>query len=418
MKIKKMLVVVVLLALSSLVLSCKNTDSNDHPQIKAADLMSGIVPNKPDGKAVDSLFVEKTAGFFVELFKHTLGDKQNALISPVSVLLALSMTANGADNNTLSQMEHVLGGGIPLAELNRYLYAYVHGLPNEAKSKLHIANSIWFRDGFHVKKDFLQVNANYYAAKAYQSAFDEETLKDINLWVKLNTDGMIDTILDKIQPGEVMYLINAVAFEAEWQKIYDDASVQKNEFTNIHGKKQTVDFLSSRESFYLEDEHATGFIKPYMNNKYSFVALLPHENISIEAYIRSLSGAGFINTLQKAQQAGVSAQLPKFSYQYSISMKEALKTLGMPEAFEPEKADFSKIAHPPPNLFLSRVLHKSFIDVNERGTKAGAVTAVGVAATAAPPPEKHVVLNRPFVYAIVDNATKLPLFMGVLASVE
>ncbi|MCL2012384.1 MAG: serpin family protein [Cystobacterineae bacterium] len=384
--------------------------------------MSGILPNKTEGKAADTLFIENSADFFVQLFKNTINlkDKKNALISPVSVWLALSMTANGADNNTLSEMEKVLGGSIPISELNRYIYTYVNGLPSEEKSKLHIANSIWFKEGFQVNNNFLQVNADYFGAKAYQSAFDDMTLKDINLWVKLNTYGMIDEILDEIPREAILYLINAVAFDAEWKNIYNKTAVGKGEFNNMDGEKQTVDFMASEEGVYVEDNQATGFIKPYVNDTYSFVALLPKEGVSIESYIASLSGAGFMDTLKNAQQETVTVRLPKFSYHYGITMNDALEALGMPEAFDGEKADFSKMtALSMKNLYISKVLHKAFIEVNERGTKAGAATAVEIRpASMPPPPKKEVILERPFVYAIVDNTTKLPIFMGVVLTLE
>ena len=418
----------VLLILASLLSSCKkdNTDltkdnNEEQAQINAADLMLGIVPNKPTEKAADSLFIDNTANFFVELFKNTTQDKKNSLISPISVLLALSMTANGAENNTLSQMEQVLGAGMPIAELNQYLHTYVNSLPSEEKSKLHIANSIWFKEGFQVKKDFLQTNADHYGANAYQSAFDETAREDINLWVKINTDGMIKEILSEpIDPRVMMYLINAVAFDAEWEEIYKQDQVSPGEFTNIHNQKQTVEFMSSTESIYLEDDKAIGFVKPYLNNKYSFVALLPNEDIAMKDYIESLSGTGLISTLKKTQGASVQARLPKFSYDYSINMNEALKALGMPEAFEQHKANLRKIADllPLQNLYISKVFHKTFIEVNERGTKAGAATSVTVQMNSAIMEQKKVILDRPFVYAIVDNATNLPIFMGVLTNIE
>jgi serpin B len=422
----------VFLVFSSLVVftsSCTKDNTSNPPfhrgdideKINATDLMSGILPNAPDGKEPDSLFVGNSAEFFVKLFQNTvaLKEKKNSLVSPVSVLLALSMAANGANNNTLTEMETVLGGGIPIAELNRYLYSYVQGLPSEEKSTLHIANSIWFRDGLQVKREFLQTNADYFGAKAYQSAFDETTLKDINVWVKTNTKGMIDKILDEIPNEAVLYLINAVAFDAEWKKIYSKNEVFNGEFTDIAGTRQTVEFMASSESIYLEDDQAIGFKKPYANDKYSFVALLPNEGVSIEDHVASLSGAGFLNLLKNAQETPVLARLPKFSYDYAITMNEVLMAFGMKDAFDGDKADFGKMAALiSGKLYISRVLHKTFIEVDERGTRAGAVTAVEVGSTSVPPPPKEVILDRPFVYAIVDNATNLPIFMGVVATLK
>jgi serpin B len=384
--------------------------------IQAADLMEGVSPNQVDGKPADSAFTQSMANFSLELFKKSVTEKENSLISPLSVMLALAMTANGADGETLAQMEALLGGGIPLAALNEYLYSYVKNLPSEEKAKLGIANSIWFRDcsGLQVKQDFLQANADYYSAAAYRSAFDAGTLKDINNWVKTNTDGMIDSILDEISDTAMLYLINAVIFDAEWESVYYKENVLEGDFTNIGGQKQSIDFMHSEETLYLNDGKATGFIKPYMGGRYSFAALLPNEDVPIEAYIQTLTGAGLISMINNAENTSVNASMPKFSYEYDIEMNEALIALGMPNAFD-DKADFSRMAEL--DLFISKVRHKTFIEVDELGTKAGAVTKVEMEKLGLPMQEKTVRLDRPFVYAITDNATGLPVFIGTVMTV-
>lgn len=182
-------------------------------KVQAADLMDGISAQAVQGKPIDARFIENTADFSLELFRATIDAAENSLVSPLSVLLALGMTANGAATETLAQMEAVLGNSIPLAELNAYLYTYVEGLPSREKVNLNIANSIWFRENLAVEKDFLQTNADYYGAAAYKSAFDQQTIQDVNNWVEENTRGMIDKILEEIAPDAIMYLINAIAFE-------------------------------------------------------------------------------------------------------------------------------------------------------------------------------------------------------------
>ncbi|MDD4657811.1 MAG: serpin family protein, partial [Eubacteriales bacterium] len=192
------------------------------PAVQAADLMTGVSGKSVQGKNTDTKFIGNTADFSLELFKKTSSEEKNSLISPLSVLLALAMTANGADTQTLSEMETVLGGDIGLEELNEYLFSYVQNLPRDKKARVDIANSIWFQedeDQLLVERDFLQKNADYYNAAAYKSPFDGQTLKDINNWVKENTDGMIDKILDQISPAAVMYLINAVVFDAQWDTV-------------------------------------------------------------------------------------------------------------------------------------------------------------------------------------------------------
>ena len=384
----------------------------------AADLMDGVSPNRVSERRVDTAFANSMSNFSIELFKESITDRENSLISPLSVALALAMTANGAANETLVQMEKLLGGDIPLAELNEYLHTFAKGLPNAEKSKLHIANSIWVRDNkdrLQVKPDFLQRNADYYDASAYKSAFDSQTVNDINKWVKSNTDGMIDKILNTIDESHIMYLINAVAFDAEWQDIYKESAISNGEFTDINGANQNVDFMHSIENKYLDDGRAIGFIKPYADG-YSFAALLPNEGISIEEYIKSLSGGGFLSIIKSSQEAEVIASLPKFEYEYEIKLNEALKILGIPDAFDKGKADFSKMADlPGDNIFIDEVLHKSFITVDERGTKAGAVTMVALFDKSSPiDGPKSVRLDRPFVYAIIDNMTSLPVFIGTV----
>lgn len=390
-------------------------------KVQAADMMKGISAEAVSGKNVDAKFTGRTADFSLELFRNSIKPAENSLISPLSVLLALAMTANGADTETLAQMETVLGKDIPLAELNEYLYSYVRNLPREKKAKLSIANSIWFRGDegrLTVEQGFLQTNANYYGAAAYRAAFDQQTVEDINTWVKANTDGMIDKILDKIDDDTVMYLINAMAFDAEWERVYNKEDIRQGEFTCGDGSKQAAEFMNSEELQYIDTPQATGFIKHYAGGKYSFVALLPREEVSIQDYISSLSGEDFLQAMAGAEDTAVSASLPKFSYDYTVQMNDCLKVMGMPTAFSPTQADFTQLGKSPQgNIYIGEVVHKTFIAVDERGTKAGAVTSVEMK-TESYRETKVVTLDRPFVYAIIDTDSGLPIFIGTVMDLE
>ena len=413
------------LAILSLILICSMAVSLSGcaTKVQATDLMEGVQPNTVTGKAVDDAFAQSQMRLAVDLFQASALESkdENVLISPLSIQLALAMTANGADGNTKAEMEALLGGDISLEDLNEYLYSYVNNLPSAEKYKLQIANSIWFRDDegrLQVEKDFLQKNADYYGAQAYKAAFDDQTLKDINNWVKDHTDGMIDSILDQIDDDAVMYLINALVFDAEWQHVYDKSDVYKGKFTNIDGTEKQVDMMHSEETVYLQDENATGFMKPYSGSKYSFAALLPNEGVDINEYIAGLTGEKLMKTLNTPQLGMVMATLPKFSYEYELTMNDVLKELGMPTAFNETKADFSKLGESSRgNIFIGEVLHKTFISVDELGTKAGAVTKVEMKDESAPISEWVVNLNRPFVYMIIDNESKLPVFIGLVAAI-
>ena len=414
------------LAILSLILICSMAVNltGCATKVQAADLMEGVHANTVTGKAADDAFAQSQMRLAVELFQSSVLESkdENVLISPLSIQLALAMTANGADGNTKAEMEALLGGEISLEDLNEYLYSYMNNLPSAEKYKLQIANSIWFRDDegrLQVEKDFLQKNADYYGAQAYKAAFDDQTLKDINNWVKDHTDGMIDSILDQIDEDAVMYLINALVFDAEWQHVYDKSDVYKGKFTNINGTEKQVDMMHSEETVYLQDKNAIGFMKPYSGSKYNFAVLLPNEGVDIYEYIAGLTGESLMEILSTPQLGMVMATLPKFSYEYELTMNDVLKELGMPSAFIGDTADFSKMAHSSRgNIYIGDVLHKTFISVDELGTKAGAVTKVQMNDESAPMSEWVVTLNRPFVYMIIDNETNLPVFIGTVMDVQ
>ena len=355
--------------------------------------------------------------FAMRLFQKSMMEEEgNALVSPLSVINALAMTANGARGETLSQMEEVFGAGVP--ELNKYLHAYIKGLPAGDKFKLSIANSIWFRDDerFTVEPDFLQANANWYGAGMYKAPFNNLTLKAINKWVEVKTDGMIKNILDEIPQDAVMYLINALAFDAEWDSIYYDHQVRDGEFTKEDGEKQKIELMYSEEGKYLTDDDATGFIKYYNGCEYAFAALLPDEGLGISDYVASLTGQRLSSILANPENTKVNAAIPKFESESSFELSDTLKTMGMTNAFDGYAADFSGIGSSTNgNIFISRVIHKTFIAVDEKGTKAGAATIVEKSQNAAlvdPEPVKVVHLDRPFLYMIIDCKTNMPIFIG------
>ena len=399
----------------------KNNQDNKSNEIRSQELMQGVKAEEVNGKVLDDLFFDSQFKLTVDLFKRsiTASENKNVLISPLSILLALSMTANGADGETKSEMESVLGNGIKIENLNEYIYSYIESLPSGEKYKLSIANSIWYRDMgdiLNVKPNFLQTNANYYGAQLYKSPFDNSTVEDINNWVDTNTDGMIKKIIEYINKETIMYLINALAFDAEWKRIYSESDIHQGIFTSITNEKQEATMMNSMESIFISDRNAKNFIKPYADNKYSFAALLPNEGVDIYEYINSLTGESLANTLKNAIDFRVYTTMPKFTYEYQLTLNDILIDLGISRAFDPYQADLSKMVQVPGrNVYISSVLHKTFIKVDERGTKAGAVTAVEIGiGTSYPTHAYYIKLDKPFVYMIIDNETKLPIFIGAL----
>ena len=262
------------------------------PAYQAEELKgdASAAPAAPAEADLHGAGADAVTAFAVELLRQT-DEGGSTLLSPVSVVYALAMTANGAAGETLAQMESVLG--LPLEELNAYLRTYTDRLPEETGGRCSLANSIWLRDEadrLTVEQSFLDAAAAWYDASVFSAPFDESTLRDINAWVSDHTDGRIPSIVDGIPESAMIYLINALAFEGEWEDIYREDQVSSGTFTTEDGREQPAELMYGAESAYLEDSLATGFLKYYKDRNYAFAALLPNEGVSLEDYLASLTG--------------------------------------------------------------------------------------------------------------------------------
>ncbi len=390
---------------------------------KTVDLMENVKVEKGEKAEITKEFLAAQNEFALNLLKTQYKSGENTMVSPVSAMLALAMTANGAKGQTLLEMEKVLGSGIGIEDLDKYLRAYTDSLETGDKYKMHIANSIWFSDNadmIRVKEDFLKINDKYFTAEIYKAPFDETTLKDVNNWVNTHTEEMIPSILEKVEKSDVMYLINAIAFDAEWKHIYDESQVYDGEFVNFGGKTETVKMLASEENVFLKDDNSRGFMKDYAGG-YAFVALLPDEGVSVDDYVASLNKDKLTKLFENKIYKKVRTRMPSFETECSFNLNDGLKEMGMPTAFDSMRADFGNMAEDDGNgnICIDRVIQKTYIKVDERGTKAGAATLVAMMKnTAIFEDYEEVFLDRPFVYMIVDTANDLPLFLGVECSVK
>ena len=388
---------------------------------QSSDLMLGIRANAVNVE-VSAEGSAAVADFGLRLLRACLDGEKNVLVSPLSVVSALAMTANGADGETLAQMEQVLG--LDCQSLNEYLSAYMAGLAQDEDYKLSMANAIWYKDDplLTVYEEFLQTNADYYGAGIYKAPFDDSTKDDINAYVEDHTDGLVTDILDKIPEEAVMYLVNALAFDAKWQSVYEESQVRAGEFTNEAGERREVEMMHSEEYSYLEDELATGVMKSFRDGKYAFVALLPNEGVSVEEYLESLDGAHLATILSSPQSICTYTSIPRFESGYEAELSEVLKEMGMPDAFDWQVADFSRMgAYEGLYLCIGRVLHKTKIQIDAQGARAGAATVVEmVAEGCAEGPEEYktVKLDRPFVYMLIDRENNLPFFIGTMMDME
>lgn len=417
---KRFISVILAIALSLSLSSCYRTYKIiENPIIPGADKIE--IDISPDQSLSAQAPEEAIIDIAVDTVKSLYKGDGNLLISPVSISLALGLTSGGAKNETFNQFERVLGRGVPMPEMSTFYSNLTERLDESKHVEIEVANSVWARDDFNVYDSFLEFADEYYDAEAYTEPFNDSTVGKINRWVSDNTDGMIKRIIDKIAPETVMYLINAMSFDAEWQREYTDTS-DYYKFTNAAGDTETVTGMFSDESRYLEDENTTGFVKNYKGGEYGFAVFLPNEDISINDYVASLTGKKLLSLLENSQNITVETKLPKFSYEYSESLNDTLMAMGLTDAFDSKKSDLTGLgASPDGNLYIGNVLHKTFIEVAEKGTKAAAVTAVEVNCESAPAymgEVKRVTVNRPFVFAIIENETNIPLFIGTVLTVK
>ena len=392
-------------------------------------LTEELEPEEVTGKPADEDFIRSQLQFSANLLRETCkyennkrmkGEPdKNLMISPLSVSLALSMTANGAKGETQEQMVNALSDTLDLDSLNAYYYDYIKETAGPNSKNVCIANSIWGRDDnslLKVPDAFLRTTKSYYNADFLLSPFNSFTVNDINNWVSYNTKKMIPELINEINPDDILYLINTLTFEAEWSKQYLDYQVDDDIFRCYDGSKVKASFMKEECYNYLADDKATGFLKYYDGAKYAFAAILPNSDITVYDYINDMTQESLLNLLNGVQHEMIKTALPKFSFDYDTSLKPVLKGMGMELPFDMSSADFTGLNEASTPTYIGDVVHKTKIILNEKGTKAAAATIVMLPASAAPPEKpKEVILDHPFIFMILDRDTNLPLFTGIVA---
>jgi len=367
--------------------------------------------------------VKANSQFAFDIFRAVyLGDTEgNVFLSPASISTALAMTWNGAAGTTKQSMADVLGfSNIEEIMVNNG-FAYLVDMLNRSESgiKLSLANSIWIRDGFEVLDSFKNVNSEYFAAEIRNLDFNDPGAADIiNGWVKENTEDLIEKIVDDaIDPATVMFLINTIYFKGDWQVEFDPDKTYESDFM-VDGKVVgSVDMMSEKgDVIYYDAEDYKLLSLPYGDGGMFMDLLLPAEDTKIADFIDRFDLDEYIEALANLNENhDVIVAIPKFKTEYEVSLNDALTSLGMGEAFT-GAADLTRM-NENGNLFISDVKHKSYIEVNEKGTEAAAVTSVVINFTAIMDPITFIA-DRPFVYTIRDDKTGSILFMGVFDTPE
>ncbi len=351
--------------------------------------------------------------FAINLYKKTtLNTSENIMVSPLSVSLALGMTYNGSAGTTKTEMEQALClNGLTPQDINssfKVLSDYLQTVDPTVTMK--IANSIWYRNDFSVLQNFQDLNSQYYNALIKSVDFSDPATKAlINQWVADNTNNKILKIVDNINPNDVMFLINAVYFFGNWTYQFDPAKTDQETFTMSNGTAKTVDMMEIKSNFMYSNNNLMQIVElPYGGERYSMLFMKPDPNYNCDDIINAFSTSN-LNTWIDGMNLveDMTVKLPKFKFEYEKKLNDILADMGMPEAFT-SNADFTNI-NAAGNLFISRVKHKTFIDVNEKGTEAAAVTSVGISFTSMP---EAFVADEPFLFIIREKESNALIFMG------
>ncbi|MEG4814174.1 serpin family protein [Microcoleus sp. K5-D4] len=364
---------------------------------------------------VDARLVAANTKFGFNLF-NTLSKQQpnkNIFISPTSVALALSMTYNGVSGETKQEMTKVLElTGMTLQEIN----AANQGLQNSWQTldpnvQVLIANSLWAQQGFSLKPEFLQTNQHYYKANLSELEFmNPQAISIINNWVSQKTQGKIERIVDKISPGEVLFLINAIYFKGNWKTPFDKSQTANKTFSLSDGSSKQHPMMSQTAIYgYYETDKFEAVSLPYgKEGSLSMYIFLPKLNSNLETFLQQLRPENWNKWMQEFREINCIIEIPRFTMEYKVELKSTLIALGMAGIFEISKADFSPMTDD--NVAVASVKHKTFVEVNEEGTEAAGVASIELFRSL--PFLMNV--NRPFFCAIQDDTTGTILFMGII----
>lgn len=366
-----------------------------------------------DGESVNSeSVVYNRIHFGLNLFSKAVADKNlasgNVVVSPYSAGMALSMLADGANGVTKDELKSALSDAVYSGDF----------LKSTKNTTISSANSIWIKDGFSVKENYIGNLENSYKAQINVRDFsDNGTVKEINKWCSNKTAGRIPQIIDEISPDQVMFLLNALYFKSSWASAFDKKNTFDAEFHGENGDDK-VPFMHQTETFtYGEMDGNQYVVLPYKSDEYRMVICLPSENAEISTLPGALDADTFRNAVFSRRSAKVALSLPKFRVNTTLTLNGILRALGLQTAFT-RAADFSGITDS--SVAVGEVRQKCFVEVSEEGTEAAAVTSVGVRLTAVMPEDSPVVMNvnRPFVFAIVDSETADVLFAGKIGTIE
>ncbi len=408
LNMKKMKFITGFLLIGTLLGTCGKQDDADHQP---------VIDFTSDKKAAQ--LIQADNHFALDLFDEifSLEERENFMISPLSVAIALGMTYNGAAGETKSAFEETLRlSGFSKHEINKIHGELIkHLLSVDPAITMEIANSIWLSHIFSLQQEFADTNRYYYDAEINSLDFnDPGSVGIINNWVSENTQQKIPVILEEIPPMVAMYLINAIYYYGTWKFEFDEEDNMPIDFSYADGSAGEVAGMRQQEEFlYYSNDSLRIAELPYGNDNYAMMILIPQPGYDVSDISAEMNINNWSRWIKNLQKAELKIHMPKFKFEYSALLNDALKNLGLGIAFG-DYADLSLMVEESADLFLSRVLHKTFVDVNEKGTEAAAVTAVEVSFTSVGPGDNVIpfIVDKPFLFAIREKTSNALVFMG------
>ncbi len=377
-----------------------------------------VFANAPE--APKETVIEGNNAFALDLYAKLKEQEGNLFFSPYSISTALAMTYAGAGGNTEKQMADVLHFDLPQEKLHpafRKLIERMNAQGKESGYQLSVANALWAQKDYQFLRAFLNTTKSNYGAGLNQVDFvkaTEAARKTINDWVEKRTEGKIK---DLIKPGILdsltrLVLTNAIYFKGNWASQFKEKDTEDAPFTIARDREVTVPMMSQKEQFAYDETEMLQLLElPYVEDELSMVILLPKELDGLATLENSLAPGNLKEWLQGLRKQEVVVEMPRFKLTSQFSLKEVLRSMGMTEAFSVKLANFSGMTSGR-DLFISAVIHKAYVDVNEEGTEAAAATAVVMKLRGAPRPPKVFRADHPFLFLIRDNQSGSILFMG------
>lgn len=389
-------------------------------EVTSQNLMENVTANNVSQMTCTKAFAEVFTDFSLNLMKHMYSKDKNTVISPLALLNALMVSANGANGQTQIEIQKLLGSKLTIDDINLFLHTYKENLLNTDTANLYLENSLWFNsdNSFTPNSDFLQANANYYDAALFKDSFSSEALQNINNWMSNQTEENISFVMRELPKEAPLYLVNAAAMNAEWDKPYSYDQVVDGEFTSAKGEKQKAQMMTSFDYMYLRNGMIEGFMKYYSGKNYALVVLHTlYSDYDQQAFIDSLSANTVRTLFDKKLNEVVQSTIPKFECDFSGETSGILKALGVETAFNSDSADFSKMGKSNQNIYIDDIYAKAHIRVTEKGTKTG--TAASVSNSNDTASQIHFVnVDGPFVYMVVDCKSYLPILIGAVNVME